>query len=81
MKYSLQRGTDLSESDIASVRERGDDQAGSVAEILVVVTELSIADVGKAVVDLRVPPANRLNSVTFFLVLERLGFIVMLITN
>lgn len=42
----------LTESDVTSVSERSDDEARSIAQVLVVVAELSVADVGETVVNL-----------------------------
>lgn len=48
----------LTKSDVTSVSERSDDEARSIAQVLVVVAELSVADVGKTVVNLYIPPTN-----------------------
>lgn len=48
----------LTESDVTSVSERSDDEARSIAQVLVVVAELSVADVGETVVHLYIPPIN-----------------------
>lgn len=48
----------LTESDVTSVSERSDDEARSIAQVLVVVAELSVTDVGETVVHLYIPPTN-----------------------
>lgn len=48
----------LTESNVTSVSERSDDEARSIAQVLVVVAELSVADVGETVVHLYIPPTN-----------------------
>lgn len=48
----------LTESDVTSVSERSDDEARRIAQVLVVVAELSVADVGETVVHLYIPPTN-----------------------
>lgn len=48
----------LTESDVTSVSERSDDKARSIAQVLVVIAELSVADVGETVIHLYIPPTN-----------------------
>ena len=50
----------LGQSDVASVGQGGDDEPGGVAEVLVPVLELGVADVGEAVELVLVPPVPQL---------------------
>jgi len=50
----------LCECDVTSIGERCDDESGSVAQVLVPVSELCVTDVGVTVHPVVVPPVSQL---------------------
>lgn len=57
MRLGLEENN-LSQCDVATVGERSDDEARGVAQVLVVVKELSIADIGETVIHFVIPAVS-----------------------